>query len=414
MTGFEEKIEKAVQEGVSPGLVLIAGDKTGKLDYRKTFGNTSLDGAGDDQQHQPQPMSAKDSVFTWMSLTKLVTAVAILQLVEQGKLSLDADVADQLPELAAQPVIAGSDDSLAPRRGALTLRHLLAHASGLQYPFIPGALAAYYERQAARPGGEGFDVAKRRARVQERFGVPLVFEPGEGWCYGPGLDWAGLLLERTVGESLDAYVKRAVWAPLGVDERDAPSYFPRPGSDSDVATSARGPDGRMVAVPDLPAPPAAEAAFGGEGMRGSMDTFARLLRSLARDDGVLLRPETAALLFEPQLSGRWPASKTALRDLLAGADWLSGVAPPQGDEYDWGLGGLLVHGDSHPYRRPGCLMWSGMFNSSWFIDREAGVYGVFGTQCLPPGDSPIRNLTEAFQEEVYRRAGKLNKSPSSL
>ncbi|TLD24829.1 hypothetical protein PspLS_05670 [Pyricularia sp. CBS 133598] len=419
MTGFDEMIEKAVQEGVAPGLVLIAGDKTGKLNYRKTIGNTSLNGAGDTQQQQPQPMSAKDSAFTWMSLTKLPTAVAILQLVEQGKLSLDADVADQLPELAAQAVINtssdGGGDTLVLRRAAITLRHLLSHTSGLQYPFIPGPLAAYYERQA-KAGGEGFDMAKRRARVQERFGMPLAFEPGEGWGYGPGLDWAGLLLERTVGESLDAYVKRGVWAPLGVEEGEMPSYFPKPGSSSSssVSTSARGPDGKMVGVPDGPAPPAPEAAFGGEGMRGTMDTFVRLLRSLALDDGVLLRPETAALLFEPQLRGRWDASKTALRDLLAGADWLSGVAPPQGDEYDWGLGGLLVDGDGHRYRRPGCLMWSGMFNSSWFIDREAGIYGVFGTQCLPPGDSPIRNLTEAFQEEVYRRADKLSKSSSSL
>ncbi|ELQ36652.1 beta-lactamase family protein [Pyricularia oryzae] len=425
MADFDEMIEKAVQEGVAPGLVLIAGDKTGKLDYRKTFGNASLNGAGDTQQRepQPQPMSARDSAFTWMSLTKLPTAVAILQLVEQGRLSLDADVADQLPELAAQPVISSSSDgadTLVPRRAAITLRHLLSHTSGLQYPFIPGALAAYYERRA-RAGGEGFDMAKRRARVQERFGVPLVYEPGEGWCYGPGLDWAGLLLERTVDESLDAYVKRSVWAPLGVQEGEMPSYFPKTSSSSsssssdmnNVATSARGPNGKMVGVPDMPAPPAPEAAFGGEGMRGTMDTFVRLLRSLTLDDGVLLRPETAALLFEPQLRGRWDASKTALRDLLAGADWLSGVAPPQGDEYDWGLGGLLVDGDSHAYRRPGCLMWSGMFNSSWFIDRKAGVYGVFGTQCLPPGDSPIRNLTEAFQEEVYRRANKLNKSSSS-
>lgn len=325
-------------------------------------------------------MSAKDSVFTWMSLTKLPTAVAILQLVEQGRLSLDADVADQLPELAAQPVInttttTSSDDdddddgeakhTLVPRHAAITLRHLLCHTSGLQYPFIPGPLAAYYARQA-KAGGEGFDMAKRRARVQERFGVPLVFEPGRGWCYGPGLDWAGLLLERTVGESLDAYVKRSVWAPLGVDEGEMPSYFPKPtSSGNNVATSARGPDGKMVGVPDIAAPPAPEAAFGGEGMRGTMETFVRLLRSLALDDGVLLRPETAALLFEPQLRGRWDASKTALRDLLAGADWLSGVAPPQGDEYDWGLGGLLVDGDSHAYRRPGCLIWSGMFNSSW-------------------------------------------------
>lgn len=190
---------------------------SGKLDYRKTFGNTSLNGAGDTQlrEPQPQPMSARDSAFTWMSLTKLPTAVAILQLVEQGRLSLDADVADQLPELAAQPVISSSSDgadTLVPRRAAITLRHLLSHTSGLQYPFIPGALAAYYERRA-RAGGEGFDMAKRRARVQERFGVPLVLRARAGL----GRAAAGAHRRRVAGCIRQEERVGAAWGPGGRD-----------------------------------------------------------------------------------------------------------------------------------------------------------------------------------------------------
>ena len=246
MSSFEQTIKQAVEDRVVPPVVLIAGDKEGKLNYRQSHGTLSLDRDGDGGGGPIGP----DSVLTWMSLTKLPTAVAVLQLVQRGELpSLDdaAAVATHLPELAAQPVLVlplTAETATTPRKTPLTLRHLLTHSSGLSYPFLPGPLADLFARRGVDPLA---DVGSNK-KVQDRFAYPLLFEPGTGWSYGPGLDWAGLLLERVVGTSLDAYLREHVWAPLGLRGDAAPTFSPPPGGGKAVATSARDPADRKSVV----------------------------------------------------------------------------------------------------------------------------------------------------------------------
>ncbi|KAL8397158.1 hypothetical protein RB594_004029 [Gaeumannomyces avenae] len=380
MSSFEQTIKQAVEDREVPPVVLIAGDKTGKLNYCKSYGSISLEGAG------TGPAIGPSSTLAWMSLTKLPTAVAVLQLVGRGTLPpLDdpAAVPTHLPELAALPVLlAGDDDggetettTTTPRTAPLTLRHLLTHTSGLAYPFLPGPLADLLARRGANPlAGVGTS-----ATVAQRFAAhPLVCQPGAAWAYGPGLDWAGLLLERVTGRSLEAHLREHVWAPLGLAGDAAPTFFPSVvggsgGGGSAVATSARDPKtGKVRPLPTAPSAPRKEeeegACLGGEGLHGSADALARLLAQLER-------PE-----------------------------WIAGHVPPNGGEYNWALGGLVVEGDGAVAgRRRGCLMWSGMYNSSWILDREASLYGIYATQTLPPGDAKVREMTKAFHEELYSK-----------
>ncbi|KLU81047.1 beta-lactamase [Magnaporthiopsis poae ATCC 64411] len=338
MSSFEQTIKQAVEDRVVPPVVLIAGDKEGKLNYRQSHGTLGLD-----RDNAGRPIGP-ESVLTWMSLTKLPTVIAVLQLV---------------------------------RRGAL--------------PSLDDADA-------------------------DRFAHPLLFEPGTGWSYGPGLDWAGLLLERVVGTSLDAYLREHVWAPLGLrGDAAVPTFFPAPGDGGNsnvVGTCARNPEtGRVEAGPPPPPSPGQQqqqqqgACLGGGGLHGTADALARLLASLLADDGAVLERGAAgsAALFEPQLAG---TAKDSLLEQLEHPEWITGYIPPNGGEYNWALGGLVVEGDSLVAgRRRGFLMWGGMYNSSWFIDREAGLYGVYATQTLPPGDDKVRDMTKAFQEEMYSRLG---------
>ncbi|KAL8365349.1 hypothetical protein RB595_004245 [Gaeumannomyces hyphopodioides] len=403
MPTFEQTIKQAVEDRELPPVVLIAGDKTGKLNYRQSYGSLSLDGDG------AGPIGPS-SALAWMSLTKLPTAVAVLQLVGRGALPpLDdpAAVAAHLPELAARPVLLADGETTTPRAAPLTLRHLLTHSSGLAYPFLPGPLADLLARRGVDPlAGVGSGAA-----VPERFADhPLVFQPGAAWAYGPGLDWAGLLLERATGRTLDAHLREHVWAPLGLVGDAAPTFFAQSdgGGGGVVATSARDPHtGRVgplpASAPPPPPPPEKKGAcLGGEGLRGSADALARLLASLLADDGAVLpRGAGSAALFEPQLSG---AARESLLRQLERPEWIAGHIPPNGGEYNWALGGLVVEGDgSVAGRKRGCLMWGGMYNSSWILDREAGLYGIFATQTLPPGDGKVREMTKAFQEELYSK-----------
>lgn len=309
-----------------------------------------------------------NTVFALASMTKLITTIALLQLVERGQLGLDEDITPYVPVLAHQPVLSPSssstdDPSTTPRKSPITLRHLLTHTSGIGYPFLNPTLA----EAKTRVTGSSDPIAGRT--VADRYGLPLLFEPGTQWEYGAGLDWAGAVLQAVSGVDLETWTRRHVLAPLGLPEGSM-TFFPAqiPGlvdssrfadiSIRDPSTGrVRHPGGRgekrYLAVDD---------AFGGEGMYADLTAYSEVLRSLLLDDGRLLSKGMAAKMFVPSLPT--PEAKASLLDKLETPEWIVGVVPRTG-EYDWGLGGLLVDGDSHPYRRRGALFWSGMFNLIW-------------------------------------------------
>lgn len=144
----------------------------------------------------------KDTVFAMASMTKLITTIAALQLVERGLVGLDQDVAPQLPVLAGQPILTGFSDDGVPllksREKPITLRQLLTHSFGGVYGFLSGNIARHRRRL-------GIDGA-RGTTVDELFAMPLLYEPGDSWSYGGGLDvrinagHQGILLAADLGQ----------------------------------------------------------------------------------------------------------------------------------------------------------------------------------------------------------------------
>lgn len=202
LSSFESQISKAIAEESIPGAVLLAKSKDGKVNYAKALGR--WDGT---------------TVFRLASMTKLITSVAVAKAIEQGLVALDTDVAPYLPTLAAQPILtgfspgAGGEPLLRKRERVITLRHLVTHTYGQAYTFLDTQLTGrYVQSTGGDPSLEG--VLGRRS-VDETLGYPLVAEPGERFAYGPGLDWAGRLVEVLSGVSLDEYVQRHVCGPLG-------------------------------------------------------------------------------------------------------------------------------------------------------------------------------------------------------
>jgi methyl acetate hydrolase len=163
-----------------PGAVAIAVSRSRVL-YRGAFG------VADAASRTPMTPT---TIFRIASMTKLVTSVAAMQLVEQGRVHLDDPVTTILAELT-QP----------PERRAITLRHLLTHTSGLGYNFTSPVV-----RDFKPPAGQRVVVG------------PLLFEAGERWLYGTSTDWVGRLVERVSGKTLDAYFSDHILAPLGMDD----------------------------------------------------------------------------------------------------------------------------------------------------------------------------------------------------
>ncbi|KFY86116.1 hypothetical protein V500_07853 [Pseudogymnoascus sp. VKM F-4518 (FW-2643)] len=390
---FDEVLEKAVQDGAIPGAVMLATNANG-FNFQKVIGKRSLQAGYDD------PLRL-DSVFTIASMTKLLTSIALLQLYERGTVGLDQDVSEHVPVLAKQSVLIGFNKDGTPilvrREKDITLRLLLTHSSGAGYDFMDAKLQQY-----AKYTGKS---ATESCTIDDIFDWPLLYQPGEGWAYGAGISWAGKVLEKLTGKTLEEYMQENIFKPLGISRI---TFFPEANpalevqvSDMSVRDDATGT--LSAAPPGLPFFGKLKDCLGGEGAYADLTDYVKVLRSILLDDGALLKSETTALMFRPQLPT--DAARAGLKKVMEDPSWAIGdFSGP--NEYDWAFGGILVAGDNHPVRNRGCLIWSGAANLFWFIDRTAGLCGIWGTQVMPPGDQKVEPLISLFERHIYALGAK--------
>lgn len=351
LPSFEAQISKALAEESIPGAVLLARSKGGKVNYAKALGR--WDGT---------------TVFRLASMTKLITSVAVAKAIEQGLVTLDTDVAPYLPTLAAQPILsgfssaAGGEPLLRKRERVITLRHLMTHTYGQAYTFLDTRVTGRYVQSTG--GDPSLEGVLGRRPADETLGYPLIAEPGEKFAYGPGLDWAGRLVEVLSGVSLDEYVQRHVCGPLGIEE-GAITFFPGRKHPAEVWVRDGG-TGRAVPAPPGMAgvdPSEVKHCMGGGGMFADMVSYFKVLESILADDEKVLKRETARLLFDPLLSDDGE-DRAALVEDFRNPDWVVGWTPPPAEGYSWSLAGLVTPG-GNGHRRKGFLQWSGAYNLSW-------------------------------------------------
>ncbi|KAF2148709.1 beta-lactamase family protein [Myriangium duriaei CBS 260.36] len=409
MGSFEDTVKKAVADGVLPGLVVFAQDvggedekiaiyhlrleanaNAGKLSYAEAFGKTSVGGDAKDMQ--------LDTPLQIASMTKLLTTIAVLQLVDRELVGLDDDVERYIPEFVKEGLLKDVEEDgkpvTKPIKNKVTLRLLLTHSSGSIYDgYLPKLQRVKQFRGIAPNAG---------TTLEERALLPLIFEPGTSWVYGFGIDWAGRVLERITGDTLDAWMKKNMWPQLGIKKI---SFYPfmviDPANLPHIATRNEKTGGLAPVPPKGFLNYGNKDSFGGHGAVASMDEYIKVLHSLLINDGKLLKPATADQMFQPHLT---PEAKARFHSILgspAGDVFVGDF--PEPEQYDWGLGGLLVERDNEGRRKKGTLIWSGMANCYWFIDRKAGLCGVFGAQVLPPGDKKVGEVIKSFEYEMNRK-----------
>lgn len=320
-----------------------------------------------------------NTIFPLASMTKLLTCIAAVQLIDRGLITPDTDVTPYLPVLASLPILKSFDPSTGeetttPRKNPILLRHLLTHSSGLGYPFLDPLLRSRAEflskNNKAPPAGPG---------VPERYGShPLLFEPGSSWTYGSGIDWAGHLVEILTGQDLETHLQTNIVKPLNLPHPDTqniitfyPERQPQSVQDRQMQLTVKlGPESNTNnRVTPLEGPPPlfnadpSRDVYGGEAGHADLSAYIEILHSLLDDnDERLLRNETKELLFTPML--KEPAAKAGLLQVLKDPSWIVGHLPDTG-EYDHSLGGVIVDTDGHDRRRKGFLLWGGMYNLSW-------------------------------------------------
>lgn len=343
--------------------------------------------------HHAAGEAVEDTLFRNASMTKAVATTGALQLVEQGRLSLDATVASILPEFGRLQVLDGFDGDtprLRPPASQATVRQLMTHTAGLGYFFTNDKLMRYLALT-----GEPSPLSGEKRSLS----VPLVNDPGTLWEYGVNTDWLGLIVEKLSGQNLGSYLQQHVWGPLGMgDSTFAPSTAQR---ERLLRVMQRQADGRLLpSVHDLPASSEWDAA--GHGSYGTIQDYGRFLQAWLNDGAGVLQPATAQLAMQPHIGAiPMPALiKSALPEL---SNDVPSLPVPQ----SWGLGFHLTQTDLPGMRSRGTADWAGIFNSYYWIDRTRGVAGVLMTQLLPFFDMPVIETLMGFEMAVYQQVGSV-------
>ena len=380
-------LHRGVSMGATlPGVVAIAVDRTASL----------YEGAAGKRAVGRDAAMTTDSVFALFSATKAVTATAVLQLVEQGRLDLDAPARRHAPELGTLRVLDGfeadGEPRLRPPRREITTRMLLLHSAGFGYAFFN----AQYERLARRQGWPEVISGSKASLL-----TPLLFDPGEAWEYGSGTDWAGLVVEGITGRRLGCVMQEHIFTPLGMHStgfRLTASMRRRL-----ARVHQRQADGSLTVLRlELPQQP--EIEMGGHGLYSTAGDYSRFIRMWLNDGafegGRVLRPETV------RMAARHGLGAMRIKPLPGvNAQLSNDVELFPGLPKSWSLASM-VNAQRAPTGRPaGALGWAGLANLFYWIDRAGGVGGVWATQILPFGDAASMAGWMAFETAVYDSLG---------
>jgi methyl acetate hydrolase len=329
------------------------------------------------------------SIFRIASMTKPVTAVAAMQLVERGKLKLDDPVGKYLPELAELQVLDGfaadGHPNLRPAAGPVLLRHLLTHTSGFAYDTWDAEQLRYsdYLERTKTP----------KARVE-----PLSFDPGTQWRYGTSMDWTGRLVEAVSGQTLEAWFQQEILQPLGM--KDTSFIFPAEKFESLVSVYTRETNGMLKEQPrKVPGPP--KSFNGGGGLYSTPEDYVKFMQMFLRrgkgaGDTQILRGETVDLMTTNHI-GDLSAGK--LRSVKTVYSMDMDVHPGHTDGFGYGF--LINAEDYDGGRSAGSLAWAGIDNTFFWIDPHRKTCAVLMMQFLPFCDTQAIAVLRDFERSVY-------------
>src|SRR3954451_23580154 len=372
-------LRAAVERQDVPGVVALVTNRDRVL-YQGAFGVADV-GSG-------RPLGT-DALFRIASMTKPVTSLALMQLVEQGKVGLDDPAEKYLPELVGLKVFesfdaANGEYKLRPAARRPTVRQFLTHTSGLAYPFT----SEIWRDFKPKPG-ETYP-----------FGGPLLFEPGERWHYSTSTDVVGRLVEVISGQKLEEYFRQHIFAPLKMD--DTSYNVPEAKGPRLVAQQQRGGE-RMDGAVELQKPQLGltiAAPIGGGGLASTADDYGRFVRMLLNggtlDGARVLKAETVALMGQNHIGA---VSVPALKSALPRSADFTFI---DDNKDKWGLGFLITTNQVAGKRSPGSLSWGGINNTFFWVDPAKGIAGVIMMQYLPFADAKALATYDTFERGAYR------------
>jgi methyl acetate hydrolase len=379
MSQLNDVIEHSVRAQDAPFLVAMVGDKDG------------IKWSGAAGERAPGQKAAQDTVFRMFSMTKAIGSTAAMILVDRGKLDPSTPVEAIIPEFSKIKVLDGFDGATprlrAPRTKA-TVRQLATHTSGFAYEFWNPDIPKYMQAT-----GHPSILSGPKTSLY----YPLVFDPGERWDYGVGIDWLGQVVEVVDGRKIDRFCRDEILDPLNmIDTR----FEVEDGIASRLASvSIRGEDGKFsdFAI----APPSNPEFYGmGHALYSTAPDFMRFLRMY---------------LNQGQLDGKRLLSEKAVQSLLSNqigdlkVGVLKTVAPAitadaeffPGRKKTHSLAFMRIEENVPEMRSAGSQFWAGVLNTHFWFDPIKNVAAVLMTQSLPFVEPRFMDIYDRFERAVY-------------
>ena len=368
-------LEAAIDRGDVPGaVVLITGPD--RVLYHEAFGKMSTATALE---------MKKDTIFNIASMTKAVTSVGVMMLVEEGKLGLDDEVSKYLPQFKAPQVLSKVDVAAGtyetrPATRPITIRQLLTHTSGIGYSWSDPGLALVQKKTGAAD-----------------LDLPLVNEPGAQWTYGASTRVLGMVIEKISGLTIDKYLEARILGPLGMKDT---TYAVPSSKTARVVSRNQRTDGKIVEIPNPdPIPPTIRGDGGLYSTAADYGRFVQMILNHGQLGGVRILKEQTVREMSRNQTGNVKVRLQPTAEPLRSKPYPLGAG-----EDVWGLGFQIAAPAklASNMRRPGSMNWAGINNTFYWIDPEKQIGVVVLMQILPFYDDAAIKILQGVEERVYQ------------
>lgn len=383
---LEQGMNDWVQRGWMPGCVALV-IRDGHVAFLRAAGYADL---------EAQTPLQTDALFRIASQTKAVTSVAIMILMEDGRLLLDDPVSKFLPAYRNQKVLASFNatdgtTTTVPAKREITIRDLLTHTSGLGYAVIGSREATTLYGKANIPVGVGVHGDDLLAAMNRLAAIPLMHQPGERWTYGLNTDLLGCLVEQISGQSLDAFFRDRIFQPLGMND----THFRVPNAKAGrlVPLYRENPEGKLEKHPGrvlgdqkiTPDYPLEDHTYfsGGAGLTSTISDYGAFLQML---------------LNGGTLHGRRILSASSVR--LMTQHQIGALSfNAAGDEFGFGFGIVSARSEARSPASRGTFYWGGAFATSYWVDPAERMVFILYRQVQPTTKGEI---LDRFRNLVYQ------------
>lgn len=369
MSTVDTYIKQNIDKGVIPGGVFLVAEK-GEINYFKSVG---FDDKSTNDHYK------NDDIFRIASMTKNVTVVSILQLMEKGKLQLDDPLSKYIPAFKSTRVLdrfnpVDSSYSTVAQQKEITLRNLLTHTSGIYYgSFEHDSLRAVYIKNDLMNIGLADAQLSTEEMVDKIATAPLAFQPGTQYKYGLNMEVLGRVIEVVSHTSLDKYFYNNIFKPLGM--LNTYFYVPEDKHSRIVTIHASDNVDKIIDHPfvDYPKMPSHDHFAGGGGLSSTTKDYGILCMALANEGSInntrILKKTSVRLLYEVQFSELDKNNKGFMSNF---------------DEMGFGLGYWVIKKENPAFSpmSKNSFGWGGIFNTKYYIDPEKDIVIIGMTQML--------------------------------